>query len=83
MDRHDFDNALFWIRNAQDYDAKTLEALEWVHRGGAPCSRLRFQTSFLIAVDCLSYDNDTDELVVTEKGRDCLAFFEEYRMTRV
>lgn len=82
MDRRDSENALYWIRNASDYDSKTLEALEWVHGGGAPCARLRFQTAFLIAVECLSYDNETGELAVSEKGLDCLAFFGEERMTR-
>ena len=77
MDRRELDNALYWIRNSDDYDSKTLEALEWVHRGGTPCSRLRFQTSFLIADECLIYDQETGEFSVTEKGLDCLAFFKE------
>lgn len=77
LDRRESDNIAYWFRNSDDYDAKTLEALEWIHRGGAPCSRFRFQEAFLIAVKCLDYDKETHALSVTEKGLDCLAFFKE------
>lgn len=77
LDRREAENIAYWFRNSDEYDAETLEALEHVHRGGATCSRLPFETAFLIAEKCLDYDKETDALSVTEKGLDCLAFFEE------
>ena len=77
MDRREVENLLYWIRNSSDYDAKTLEALEHVHGGGAHCARLRFEIAFLIAEECLHYETKTGALAITEKGLDCLSFFEE------
>ena len=77
FDRREVENSAYWLRNAEDYDPSTLQALEYVHRGGVPCTRDTFHIAFLISQHCVDWDENTDALSITDKGLDCLSFFRE------
>jgi hypothetical protein len=68
-------NTVYWLMSAGDYGVTEFMVLRMVRDEKPKRTPWQFETAFLIAMECLSFDGD--RLGVTEKGLDCLDFFGE------
>lgn len=65
-------NIVYWINHA--LDEKDVAALKIIKAGIVP-RRYRFEVAFLIALGCVTFDEKSGALGVTDKGDDALQFF--------
>ena len=73
-------NMAYWIANPMG--PEELYVLKTVKSGGEFGSyrqrkKYQFYIAFLIAEECLDWNEDTGALSITEKGEDALDFFKE------
>jgi hypothetical protein len=81
-------NLAYWLRHYEEFDGETVEVLRAIKEGTLTANYPRrkgdgrFYVAFLIAMECVSFNPETTELKVTEKGEEAIEFFLPERKER-
>ena len=73
------ENALYWSIH-EKLEPRHYNELAAIARGHSPFPNRAFEVAYLIAIGCLDYDMETNQVTgVTKKGWDALNFYLPHR----